>query len=138
METLKHYFYRFYRAGIVSTFRRQQRGRSCIYNNPLTLDLVDKLIGNNNEKILSKEKKEKDQLKEKTIKMLRKILFKKDRNNMVILNNNFKKFYLKAKLLSIKTIIDNDKDKPKKKKKSKKKRKDSDEKDKINENINEK
>jgi len=138
METLKHYFYRFYRAGIVSTFRRQQRRRSCIYNNPLTLDLVDKLIGNNNEKILSKEKKEKDQLKEKTIKMLRKILFKKDRNNMVILNNNFKKFYLKAKLLSIKTIIDNDKDKPKKKKKSKKKRKDSDEKDKINENINEK
>ena len=138
METLKHYFYRFYRAGIVSTFRRQQRRRSCIYNNPLTLDLVDKLIGNNNEKILSKEKKEKDQLKEKTIKMLRKILFKKDRNNMVILNNIFKKFYLKAKLLSIKTIIDNDKDKPKKKKKSKKKRKDSDEKDKINENINEK
>ena len=138
MDTLKHYFYRFYRAGIISKFRRQQRRRSCIYNNPLSLDTVDKLIGNNNEKLLSKEIKEKNQLKEKTVKMLGKIIFKKDRDKMVILNNNFKKFYLKAKLLSIKTIIDNDKDKPKKKKKSKKKRKESDEKDKINENINEK
>ena len=138
MDTLKHYFYRFYRAGIISKFRRQQRRRSCIYNNPLSLDTVDKIIGNNNEKLLSKEIKEKNQLKEKTVKMLGKIIFKKDRDKMVILNNNFKKFYLKAKLLSIKTIIDNDKDKPKKKKKSKKKRKDSDEKDKINENINEK
>ena len=72
---------------------------------------------------MAKEIKEKEELKNKTCRILEKIVFKADRKNIIIMKNAFQKFHLKAKLESIKNIID--KDKPKKKKKKKIKKKDN-------------
>ena len=52
-----------------------------------------------------------------------KIIFRADRRNMIIISKCFKKYLLKAKLESLKSIIGNDNVKKKKKKKGKKKNK---------------
>ena len=139
-EALKKNFFKFYRAGIIQKFRQQGRRRSCVINKPVITNLVKRIltkdIDNNDDinnsnnsnnhsskKLLSKELKEQKDLKEKTQKILEKIIYKKDRKTMVILKEHFQKFLLKAKLASVTNILDYDKNNRRKRKKMKKKRK---------------
>ena len=150
-ETLRNSFFNFQRAGIIAKVRQQHRRKSCItssrnlslFNSLLTVD--EQEINDDDEKnnididlLFSKEDKEKEELKNKAIKALEKIVLKKDRKKMIFMKENFQKFYIKAKLASITNILDNDKNNNKKKKKKKKKIKknkkeeDEDENDKKN------
>ena len=134
IEKLRINFYKFYRAGIISTFRKVSKRNSCQLDGNIAMELRKKLLNedisdqktlkNKNTKILTqKEREEKEELKEKVISALKKIIFKVDRRNMIVLKKAFNKYYLRAKLESVVNIIDNDKAKKKKKKKGKKKKK---------------
>ena len=129
-------FYKFYRAGIVSKFRSVKKRKTCQVEGSVKFKLdsrdePDDIIINKKSRMYStknltkKEIDEKDELKEKIVKVLEKILFKADRRNMIILKKIFQKFYLKTKLESVQSIITNDKARKKKKRKIKKKSKSS-------------
>ena len=160
-ELLRIYFFKFYRAGIVSQFRKIKRRKTCQFQMPMSLELSNKILEDsqkdkNKEKgkeledeSIAKEKKEKEELKKKTIKILERIIFKEDRRHKILLKNVFQRFYLKIKLDSVKNVLDSDKGHNKKKKKRFKKKKTTamkeDEKkdeenknneDDVNENIN--
>ena len=134
LETLRVYFYKFYRAGIISRFRTIHKRKTCQIktSNKFNLDSREEqknsILNKNTLKIkssknLSKiEINEKEELKEKIVKALAKIIYKTDRRNMVILKKKFQKFYLKTKLESVQSIIVSDtRIRKKKKKKTKKK-----------------
>ena len=134
LETLRVNFYKFYRAGIVSKFRSVKKRKTCQVEGSVKFKLdsrdePDDIIINKKSRMYStknltkKEIDEKDELKEKIVKVLEKILFKADRRNMIILKKIFQKFYLKTKLESVQSIITNDKARKKKKRKIKKKSK---------------
>ena len=61
------------------------------------------------------KKKEKDELKEKTLKQMEKIFYNKARKNLMLLKKAFQTFYLRIKLDSVQNIIENDKGKKKNK-----------------------
>ena len=118
-ELLRYYFFKFYRAGLfISRFKAySKRRRSCQLTAPINIDLVKLYSKKEIKKICEKEEKErKEVLKEKIYEKLQKIFYKTDRKNMIIKNKVFKKFYLKAKLESLKDVLDNNKDKKKRKK----------------------
>ena len=135
MEILRVNFYRFYRAGIIHKFRNIKKRKTCEVRGSIHLNDISEINsgkGNFAEKklrlksaknLMSKEIKEKEELKKKIVSSLEKIIFKIDRKNMIIMKKIFQKFYLKAKLESVTNIIDNDKPKKKRKKKMKKKNK---------------
>ena len=134
IETLRKYFYKFYRAGIVSKFRNMRKKKTCEFRGSISLEFGRKIVdGENPEKkilkmknskyLSKKEIEEKEELKEKIIKSLKKIIFKADRRNIIIMKKIFDQFYLKSKLDSLTDIINNDKEKIKKKKKIRKKKK---------------
>ena len=136
MEILRVNFYRFYRAGIIHKFRSMKKRKTCEVRGSINLSNINKEINSGEENslekksrlksaknLISKEIKEKEELKKKIVSSLEKIIFKIDRKNMIIMKTIFQKFYLKAKLESVTNIIDNDKVKKKKKKKMKKKNK---------------
>ena len=125
-ELLRYYFFKFYRAGLfISRFKAySKRRRSCQLTAPIDIDLgkisseklLTKIIKKElNEKEEKEKEKEEDQ-KQKLNEMLEKIFYKTDRRNMIIKSKIFKKFYLKAKLESLKDVLDNNKDKKKRKK----------------------
>ena len=123
-ELLRYYFFKFYRAGLfISRFKAySKRRRSCQLTAPINIDLVKLYSKKEKKKICEKElnkkeeKERKEDLKEKIYEKLQKIFYKTDRKNMIIKNKVFKKFYLKAKLESLKDVLDNNKDKKKRKK----------------------
>ena len=134
LETLRVYFYKFYRAGIISRFRTIHKRKTCQIktSNKFNLDSREEqknsILNKNTLKIkssknLSKiEINEKEELKKKIVKALEKIIYKTDRRNMVILKKIFQRFYLKTKLESVQSIIVSDtRIRKKKKKKTKKK-----------------
>ena len=123
-EMLRYYFLKFYRAGLfISRFKAYSRKRrSCQFSAPINIDL-GQLSSKEMLKIVSKkevnkkeEKEKKEEKKENLTEMLQKIFYKTDRRNMVIISKVFKRFYLKAKLESLKDVLDNNKEKKKKKK----------------------
>ena len=124
-EILRNYFFKFYRAGIVSSFKKANRRKTLVFKSPINLEFVEKplILKENklNKNKTVKEVKEAHQLKDKIIKILEKMIFKADRRKMIILKKKFQKFYLTSKLESLKDIIDEDKVKKKKKKKKNKK-----------------
>ena len=127
-EMLKNYFFKFYRNGIISKFRNERKRKTMQVNSIMSNRLIQKLIldknGGKKELHLDiKEEKEKNDLKQKIVSILKRIIFRADRRNMIIMKNVFQRFYLKTKLESVREIIDNDKGKKKKKKKLKKKQK---------------
>lgn len=121
-ELLRYYFFKFYRAGLfISRFKAySKRRRSCQLTSSINIDLSrlssKKALIKVSEKELNKKEKKEEDSKEKLAEMLQKIFYKTDRRNMVIKSKVFKKFYLKAKLESLKDVLDNNKDKKKKKK----------------------
>ena len=123
-ELLRYYFLKFYRAGLfISRFKAySKRRRSCQLIAPINMDLgqsSEKLLTKINKKEMNKKEekeKEKEDSKKKLTEILEKIFYKTDRRNMIIKSKVFKKFYLKAKLESLKDVLDNIKDKKKKKK----------------------
>ena len=123
-ELLRDYFFKFYRAGIISKFRNEKKRKSCIMRTPISLELLEKSsLNKGNKSLLYKEQKEKDELKEKTLKQMEKIFYNKARKNLMLLKKAFQTFYLRIKLDSVQNIIENDKGKKKKKKMRKKKNK---------------
>ena len=140
-EKLRIYFYKFYRAGIFSKMRSVRKLTSKYIRNSMTKKEntkteeqikaeveEDKYLSNFLKKsksviLLHKKEKEEKQLKRK--KLLEKIIFKADRNNVKIIKNVFEKYYLRSKLISFgnnATLIK----RKKKRKKSKKKDKEND------------
>ena len=130
-ELLRIYFFKFYRAGIVSQFRKIKRRKTCQFQTPMSLEFTNKILENNHknkekeleEERIAKAKKEKEELKEKIIKILERIVFKEDRRFKILLKNVFQRFYLKTKLDSVINVLDSDKINNKKKKKRLKKKK---------------
>ena len=157
-ELLRIYFFKFYRAGIVSTFRKIKRRKTCQFNMPMSFELTNKILKDNNieqekgkeleAESIAKKEKEKEELKKKTIKILERIIFKEDRRFKIFLKNVFQRFYLMTKLDSVRNVLDSDKSSNKKKKKKLKKKKATEKKeeekkdenknnvDDVNENIN--
>ena len=135
-DLLRLYFYKFYRAGIVNKFRSIKKRKTCQVRESIKLsDLnINKINSGeinsletpkrlkSTKGISSKDLKEKEELKQKIVEILERIIFKTDRKNMIILKGIFQKFYLKVKIESVTNIIVNDKAKKKKKKKMKKKK----------------
>ena len=143
LETLRIYFYKFYRAGIISKLRKARKRNSLQFRENYNVELTQKLLNDNTIettkitmkntfKLASKEIREKEELKKKTVNILEKIIFKADRKNMIIMKKIFQKYYLLTKLESVKNIIKKDKVKNKKKKKINKKNEKND-----NDNDNE-
>jgi hypothetical protein len=130
-ELLRIYFFKFYRAGIVSQFRKIKRRKTCQFKMPMSLELTNKILEDNQkdkqkeleDESIAKEKKEKEELKKKTIQILERIIFKEDRRFKILLKNVFQRFYLKTKLDSVKDLLESDKINNKKKKKKLKKKK---------------
>ena len=134
LETLRINFYKFYKAGIISQFRSIKKRRTCQVKGRVKFNLDSKyepqdlILSRNSgmksaKNLSTKEIDEREELKDKIVKSLKKIIFKADRRNMIIMKKKFQKFYLKTKLESVQSIIVNDKTKKKKKKKIKKKSK---------------
>ena len=131
-EMLRHYFYKFYRQGIYSQFRRAQRRRSVELKAPLNLDIAG-ILGKKEPKkeddpltkLKQKQDKEKEELKQKVVKLLKRIFYKTDRRNMVILSKKFKRFYLIARFETLKNMISVNKVHKLRKKKRKKSQKKS-------------
>jgi len=130
-ELLRIYFFKFYRAGIVSQFRKIKRRKTCQFKTPMSLEFTNKILEENHknkdkefeDESIAKAKKEKEELKEKTIKILERIIFKEDRRFKIFLKNVFQRFYLKTKLDSVINVLDSNKINNKKKKKRLKKKK---------------
>jgi hypothetical protein len=130
-ELLRIYFFKFYRAGIVSQFRKIKRRKTCQFKMPMSLELTNKILEDNQKdkqkelevESIAKEKREKEELKKKTIKILERIIFKEDRRYKILLKNVFQRFYLKTKLDSVKDVLERDKINNKKKKRKLKKKK---------------
>ena len=127
-ELLRYYFFKFYRAGLfISRLKAySQRRRSCQLIAPINIDLtqlsskfitkINKKENKNEEKEQEEDSEKEEDSKEKLTEILQKIFYKVDRKNMIIKNKVFKKFYLKAKLESLKDVLDHNKDKKKKRK----------------------
>ena len=140
-EKLKIYFYKFYRAGVLSKMRSVRKLTSKYLRNSLTKKgntkteeqikaevEQDKHLSNFLKKsktiiLLHKKKNEEKELKRR--KLLEKIFFKADRNNVKIIKNIFEKYYLRSKLISFGNNVTLAKRK-KKRKKTKKKDKEND------------
>ena len=98
---------------------------------PMSFELNNKILQDNQkdkereleDENIAKEKKEKEELKKKTIQILERIIFKEDRRFKILLKNVFQRFYLKTKLDSVKDVLESDKSNNKKKKKKLKKKK---------------
>ena len=125
-EFLKNNFFKFYRNGIISKFRKEKKRKTVQVDSALSCRLAQKLIEKQGIKLDPKEEKEKEDLKQKIVSILKKIIFRVDRRNMIVMKNVFQRFYLKTKLESVKNIIENDDIGKKKKKKKKKKAKKKD------------
>ena len=129
LELLRINFFKFYRAGIVSQFRNAKKRKTCHFKGNFNFGIANEITPEERIKtqtskaLTSKALKEKEELKKKTLYILGKIIFRADRRNMIIISKCFKKYLLKAKLESLKSIIGNDNVKKKKKKKGKKKNK---------------
>jgi hypothetical protein len=126
-EMLRHYFYRFYRQGIYSQFRKAQRRRSVEFNAPQSLDIEGILHKKEPQKVddtftrlKQKQEKEKEELRQKVVKLLKRIFYKTDRRNMVILSKKFKRYYLIVRFETLKNMISVNKVHKLKKKKRKK------------------
>ena len=111
-EMLRHYFYKFYRQGIYSQFRKAQRRRSVEFNAPLSLDIEGILHKKEPQKVddtftrlKQKQEKEKEELRQKVVKLLKRIFYKTDRRNMVILSKKFKRYYLIVRFETLKNMI---------------------------------
>ena len=141
-EVLREYFYKFYRAGIISKMRSVRRlTKSYIQKNNPGNKLINienfikkedkslNLFYKKSKSFMIEKEKENEELKLKKKEILSKIFFKIDRNNVKVIRNFFEKYYLRAKLESFGTDI-----LPKKKKKKKKKKKTVNKKE--NEQIN--
>ena len=155
-ELLRIYFFKFYRAGIVSQFRKIKRRKTCQFKMPMSFELNNKMLEDKQkdkekeleDESIAKEKKEKEELKKKTIRILERIIFKEDRRFKIFLKNVFQRFYLMTKLDSVKNVLDSDKSNNKKKKRRLKKKKttamkeeekkdeNKNNEDDVNENIN--
>ena len=125
-ELLKNNFFKFYRNGIISKFRKEKKRKTVQVDSALSCRLAQKLIEKQGIKLGAKEEKEKEDLKQKIVSILKKIIYRADRRNMIVMKNVFQRFYLKTKLESVKNIIENDDNRKKKKKKKKKKSKKKD------------
>ena len=111
-EMLRHYFYRFYRQGIYSQFRRVQRRKSIVMDEPPD---IEGILGKKDPKkeeeedtftrLKKKQEKEKEELRQKIVKILKKIFYKTDRRNMIILSQKFKRYYLIVRFETLKNMI---------------------------------
>ena len=130
LELLRVNFYKFYRAGIIAQFRSKKKKKTTEVRGSKRLDISKRLLQNDDiddkkfrlkssQNLYAKDIKEKEELKKKTVRILERIIFKADRKNMIVKKKIFNKFYLKAKLETVKNILDKDKGKKKKKKKKK-------------------
>ena len=116
-ELLRLYFFKFYRAGIVSQFKKIKRRKTCQFRIPNSLNIESKESKEINEKsnietketIFLKNLKEKEELKKRMVKSLEKIIFKEDRRNKIILKNALQKYFLMTKLESVKNVLEKDK-----------------------------
>jgi len=123
-EFLRKNFMKFYKGGVTHKVRTSVRRRTVQYDAPLSGNIIEKLLKEKNDKISEekrKEEKAKKELDDKRKQLLEKIVSRADRKNKIVLKNSLQKFYLKVKLDSVQSIIENDKKKKKKKKKVKKK-----------------
>ena len=126
-ETLRKNFLKFYKAGVSHKVRTSVRRRTVQYDAPLSGNIIEKLLKEKNDRISEekrKEEKAKRELDNKRKKLLEKIVSRADRKNKIVLKNSLQKFYLKVKLDSVQSIIENDNKKKKKKKRKVKKKAD--------------
>ena len=111
-EMLRQYFFKFYRQGIYTHIRRAQRRRSVELKASINLN-IEGLLGQKQPqkaddtftRLKQKQEKEKEELKQKVVKILKKIFYKTDRSNMVILSKIFKRYYLIVRFETLKNMI---------------------------------
>ena len=112
-EMLRQYFYKFYRQGIYTHIRRAQRRRSVELKASINLNNIEGLLGKKEPqkvddtftRLKQKQEKEKEELKQKVVKLLKKIFYKTDRRNMVLLSKVFKRYYLIVRFEALKNMI---------------------------------
>ena len=109
-EMLRHYFYKFYQQGIYSQFRRAKRRKSIVFQEPPDIKGIlgkkkTEKVDDTFTRLKKKQEKEKEDLKQKILKLLTKIFYKTDRRNMIILSKQFKRFYLIAKFETLKNMV---------------------------------
>jgi hypothetical protein len=109
LEKLRQYFYRFYTNGMISVLKKQSKK---------TLPIRDSLISNEEgsskdvtsnvpteltfmDKKLLEKKKEREELEQKRSEALKKIIYKNERHNLIILKNVFESWNLRAKIISL-------------------------------------
>ena len=117
LEILRKYFYKFYRVGIFSYVKQKSSTRLPKVDNNNNINERDSQFKRGDSifglesfmKNLNNEKKRyenmnKDERDQKIKKSLQKFVYKADRALKIILKNNFEKFNLKSKILSLEAL----------------------------------